>query len=104
MGLPERQNQDVFRVRNGCDFLFESTYPTPMMVIVRPREVYRHRLLDEVRIVEPEIPVTAFTDSFGNVVWRCAAPVGSLHLRYDCLVEVPATPDPFLPALPKPAI
>ena len=95
---------DFLRVRVGCDFLYESAYPTPMMLIVRPKDWHRHRLLDEVREVEPDIPIEEYIDSFGNHVWRLVAPPGTLHLRYDARVEVPSTPDPVLPGLPKTAI
>ncbi|MBA3946196.1 MAG: transglutaminase family protein [Herpetosiphonaceae bacterium] len=89
------------RVRVGCDFIYESEFPSPMMVIVRPKEWPGHQMIDEVRTVEPEIPLHEYVDSFGNHVWRFVAPVGTLHLRYDALVEVPTTGDPHLPGLPK---
>jgi transglutaminase-like putative cysteine protease len=96
--------RDDLRVRVGCEFLYESTFPTPMMVIVRSKEWHGQRVLDEVRAVEPTIPVHEYTDSFGNLVWRLVAPVGTLHLRYDALVAVPARPDPVMPGLAQTAI
>ncbi len=92
---------DTLRVRVGCDFVYESEFPTPMMLIVRPRQAYMHRLLDELRLIEPRIPMHEYVDSFGNHVWRLVAPEGALHVRYDALVEVPPTPDPVMPGLPK---
>ncbi len=100
MTNPE-QPPDRFRVRIGCEFLYESDFPTPMLVLVRPTEWHRHRVLDEVRTVAPDVPIHDYTDSFGNNVWRLTAPAGRLHLRYDAVAEVPRDPDPVLPDLPK---
>lgn len=94
----------MLRVRVGCDFVYDSEYPTPMMLIVRPKEWHGHRLLAETRQVEPNIPLREYVDSFGNHVWRLEAPAGSLRIRYDALFEAPPTPDPLLPDLPKTAI
>src|SRR5437870_2788876 len=88
------------RVRIGCDMTWESPAPTPMLVIVRPRERDTHRLLDEVRAVTPALPVREFVDPFGNHVWRLTAPPGALRLCYDALAEVPPAPDPVVPDLP----
>ena len=96
--------RDDLRVRVGCEFLYESTFPTAMMVIVRPKEWHGQRVLDEVRAVEPNVPVHEYTDSFGNLVWRLVAPVGTLHLRYDALMAVPPHPDPVVPGLRQTAI
>ena len=104
MSQAQHQPLKYLRVRVGCDFLYESAFPTPMMLIVRPREADGHRLLDELRVLEPRIPLQEYVDSFGNHVWRLVAPEGRLHVRYDALVEVPAAPDPVLPGLPKTAI
>ena len=100
----QQPDVDALRVRVGCDFLYESDFPTPMMLIVRPRQAYQHRLLDELQLIEPHIPVHEYIDSFGNPVWRLVAPEGQLHVRYDALVEVPPAPDPVLPGLPKTAV
>lgn len=88
------------RVRIGCEIVYQSSDPTPMVLIVRPRDRDGHRLLDEARRVIPPIPIHDFTDSFGNHVWRLTAPVGSLRLHYDALAEVPPVPDPVLADLP----
>lgn len=95
------QSMRQLRVRVGCDFLYESSFPTPILAIVRPKDYHTHRLVDEHTVVEPWIPLHTYVDSFGNHVWRLVAPVGQLRLRYDALAEVPAEPDPVHPGLPK---
>jgi transglutaminase-like putative cysteine protease len=100
--MSQQQPQaDALRVRVGCEFLYESQFPTPMMLIVRPRPSYGHRLLDELRLIEPRVPVHVYIDGFGNEVWRLLAPEGRLRVRYDALAEVPPAPDPVLPGLRK---
>jgi transglutaminase-like putative cysteine protease len=88
-------------VRVGCDFIYESAFETPMMLIVRPRDSYWHTLVDEHRILEPNIPVQEYIDGFGNHVWRLIAPQGQLRIRYDALAHVPSDLDPYLPDLPR---
>lgn len=87
-------------VRIGCDFTYDSSFPTPTVFIVRPRERDTHTLLNEVRIVTPQIPVHEYIDSFGNHCWRLTTPQGQMRIYYDALAEVPPTPDPFLADLP----
>lgn len=72
-----------------------------MIFVVRPCEYDRHRLLDEVRRVTPDIPITDYIDQFGNCLWRLVAPVGRLEVHYAALVMVPPTPDLVLPDLPQ---
>ena len=91
----------MLRVRVGCELLYESPYPTPMMILVRPRDWHGHRLLEEHRGVNPEVPIREYLDSFGNHVWRLVAPVGRLQLHYTAIAEVPPTPDPKHPGMPK---
>jgi transglutaminase-like putative cysteine protease len=80
-------------VRVGCEFLIESSAPTPTACIVRPRSRDRHVLLEERRTVSPDIAIHIYVDSFGNHVWRWTAPEGVMRIRYDAIVEVPPTPD-----------
>jgi transglutaminase-like putative cysteine protease len=98
---PQQAAGTALRVRVGCDFTYTSVYPTPMMLIVKPKDWAHHHVLDEYRLIEPGIPVRDYVDSFGNHVWRLTAPVGELHIRYDAVVEVPATGDPVYPDLPR---
>src|SRR5438132_741090 len=90
----------TMRVRIGCEFTYELPGPMAMLFIVRPRERDLHRLLDETRRIEPEVPIHDFVDAFGNHIWRLTAPAGELRLRYDALAAVPPTPDPICAHLP----
>jgi transglutaminase-like putative cysteine protease len=75
-----------------------------MIFIVRPNSYDRHRVVNETYRIQPEVPVEDYLDHFGNRAWRLVAPVGSLTVDYDAIVEVPSTPDLVLPDLPQVAI
>jgi len=87
------------RVHVGCRIVYESTFPTPMMLVVRPPQEYNHRLIEEQQTINPDIPLKEYIDSFGNLIWRLVAPLGALEITYAAIAEVPPTPDPTLPAL-----
>jgi transglutaminase-like putative cysteine protease len=89
------------RIKIGCDFLYESEFSTPMMMLVRPSTWHGHRIVEEFRQFEPSIPVREYVDRFGNFVWRFTVPSGSLRIIYDALAEVPPTADPVFPRLAK---
>lgn len=88
-------------VHVGCRIVYESTFPTPMMLVIRPPQEYHHRLVEEQRIFSPSVPVHEYSDGFGNQIWRLMAPVGALEIVYDAIAQVSPTPDPQLPALVK---
>ncbi|HEU5099399.1 MAG TPA: transglutaminase family protein [Roseiflexaceae bacterium] len=88
------------RVRVGCEFVIESSAPTPTASIVRPRDRDWHTLLEERRTVSPDVSVQSYIDGFGNHAWRWNAPQGSMRIRYDALADVPEAPDPVLADLP----
>src|SRR5215210_5835831 len=88
------------QVKLGCEFVYEATQPTPMTLLVRPRDRANHILLHDKRVITPDIPVHDFTDFYGNHLWRLTAPPGQLRIYYDALAQVPPTPDPALYDLP----
>jgi len=88
-------------VRVGCRIVYESQYPTPTMLVVRPTHDDQHRLVEERRVLDPIVPLDEYTDSFGNRIWRLVMPVGPLKIEYDTIVDVSPDPDPILPHLLK---
>src|SRR5215213_9669772 len=87
------------RARVGCEFEYESDFPTHMVVLVRVRPDDPHSIVYEGRWLEPNTHLHEYTDSFGNQCWRFTAPGGKFTLRYDAVVEFEAAPDPVLPDL-----
>lgn len=97
--VSEWLSNDTLRVRIGCDLLFSSPAPTPVLLQVRPADTGTHRITDEQRLFTPETAFRHYRDSAGNTVWRVLAPSGPFQVHYDAIVEVPAKPDPVLPDL-----
>jgi transglutaminase-like putative cysteine protease len=89
------------RVRIGCSVVYENLYPTPLLMVLRPRPTYHHRVVEETWSSDPAVPLHQYIDGFGNYIWRLTAPVGAFQMAYDAIAEVPPTPDPVLPDLPK---
>lgn len=77
-------------VRVGYEIVFDIPAPVPMLLLLYtlPDRAADLRQPDRLR-VEPEIPVTDFTDGFGNRSARILAPAGRLRLCNDFIVEDP---------------
>jgi transglutaminase-like putative cysteine protease len=85
------------RIRVGCEFVWETTAPVPMLMLVRPRADADHITVYESRWSDPQLPIHEYTDLYGNNCWRFVAPTGISAIRYDAVVEIPETPDPVVP-------
>lgn len=91
----------TLRTRVGCDVLYDVDHPTPLVFVVEAQQAAAQRVLHAISLTEPFVPIERLHDFYGNVVWRLVAPPGTLRLRYDAIVQVPAPPDPVMPDLPK---
>ena len=81
----------LVRVRIGCEFEYEAAERTPSLWQVRPRPDGDHCIVTEAW--EPPAPARIYLDAFGNACDRLTLPTGRSVLRYDAVVEVPATAD-----------
>ena len=90
-------------VRVGCSIVYESSYPTPMLLVLSPPQTYNHnhRIIEEQRTLNPAVPLSEYIDVFGNQIWRTLAPIGRLQIDYDAIAEVIPSADPVLMHLPK---
>lgn len=81
-------------IRLGYDIQFQIPAPVPMIALlnVHPSRVSDLREPDVLQ-VEPEIPVTPYSDSFGNICTRFVAPEGLLRLHTSTLIEDSGQPD-----------
>src|SRR2546430_10761958 len=81
-------------IKIGFDIQFEVPAPTPMILMLY---VHPSRQADlrapEVIAVEPDIPLTDFTDLYGNRCARLLAPPGNIHLSLETFIEDSGTPD-----------
>lgn len=85
------------RIRVGCEFVWETTAPVPMLMLVKPRADADHLAVYESTWSDPQLSIHEYKDLFGNNCWRFVAPEGTSAVRYDAVVEIPETPDPVVP-------
>lgn len=89
-------------IKIGFDIEFELPGATPMilMLYVHPSRQKDLRSEEKIR-VEPDIPLTDFTDLYGNRCARILAPAGNLRLSLDALIEDSGLPDEQRPEAPQ---
>lgn len=85
------------RIRVGCEFVWETVAPVPMLMLVKPRADADHLAVYESTWSDPQLAIHEYRDLFGNNCWRFVAPEGTSAVRYDAVVEIPETPDPVVP-------
>lgn len=85
------------RIRVGCEFEYESSASTPMLMLVRAHPDDEHHTLYESRWTDPSVAIREYVDGFLNRCWRLTAPPGVLRIRYDALVDISGEPDPVVP-------
>lgn len=69
----------------GCELTLKVHTDTPLVAMLRPRR--GQQVLHESFILSRPLPVTQFTDSFGNICQRITAPQGALNIRSTMRVE-----------------
>jgi hypothetical protein len=75
-------------IKIGFDIEFELAGPTPMILMLYVHPSRQNDLRSEEKIlVEPEVPLTDFTDLYGNRCARILAPAGNLRLSLNALIE-----------------
>ena len=85
-------------IRLGYDIQFELPAPVAMVTLLN---VHHSRVADlrepDILRVNPGVPVHSYTDSFGNLCCRFAAPPGHLRLYNSTLIEDSGKPDEVNP-------
>lgn len=92
-GIPGSTGDAMMRVRVGCEFQYESEWPTPGVVLVHARDDDAHRIVREAWETAPDLPSHGYKDLYNNRCQRLTLPVGPFMLRYDAAVEIAGTPD-----------
>lgn len=90
------------RLEAGCQLSFEGSTPTPLILMLRPRSGLGQWVLREEYILEPEVSVVEYTDSYGNLCQRLIAPAGKFRIHTAACVETADEIDtcpgaPFVP-------
>lgn len=80
-------------LRVGCDLEMEFELASPMLLLLRPRSDARQWVARDRYAVWPAMPVTEYTDMYGNLCQRLLAPPGTFRVEVRSDVQVPAGVD-----------
>jgi len=81
-------------IRVGYDIMFEHPAPTPIIAMLYLHPSRRSSIRrDEYLLVEPQVQVSEYLDSFGNRCGRLIAPAGPVRFWNDAVVEDSGQPD-----------
>ncbi len=86
----------------GCRLSFQAIAPTPLILMLRPRSGFGQWVMKEEYLLNPQVPVVEYTDSYGNLCQRLVVPEGSLDASITVRVETSDQIDvepgaPFVP-------
>ncbi len=74
----------------GCTIELSALWPTPAVLMLRPRSGESQWVLSERYTFEPEVPMSEYTDGYGNLCQRVVVPVSASG---PVTVQVEATVD-----------
>lgn len=80
-------------VRVGCHLVYETSAPTPVLFVLKPRLEGRVLVLQEKLSFGIGLPSYEFQDSHGNITYRSLLMPGRNEIRHDALVAVASHPD-----------
>ncbi len=80
-------------VRVGCSIAYETSVPTPVLFVLKPRLEGRVLVIQENLSFGIGLPSYEFQDSHGNITYRSMLMPGRNEIRHDALVAVSSLPD-----------
>ena len=80
-------------VRVGCHLAYETTVPTPVLFVLKPRLEGKVLVMQERLSFGIGLPSYEFQDSHGNITYRSTLMPGRNEIRHDALVAVSSLPD-----------
>jgi transglutaminase-like putative cysteine protease len=80
-------------VRVGCHLAYQTTVPTPVLFVLRPRLEGRVLVMQEKLSFGIGQPSYEFQDSHGNIAYRSMLMPGRNEILHDALVAVSSLPD-----------
>ena len=81
-------------IRTGFDIVFEYRAPTPVLAMLYPHPSLQASVRGgEMLVVDPQVRIDDYADTFGNRCARLMAKAGRMRFRSDCLVEASGEPD-----------
>jgi transglutaminase-like putative cysteine protease len=85
-------------IRVGLELVYDATDPTPITLLVQPRNGPWQQIQFEQLRIGLNLPVWAYDDTHGNFVHRFVLPPGRTVVSHDALVAVPSVFDNYAPA------
>jgi transglutaminase-like putative cysteine protease len=83
------------QIRIGYEIVYDCPQPTPMILTLNAHYSRAQDLIiADTMVTSPQVPITAYRDSFGNWCSRIVAPQGRLKLTTDALIRDTGLPDP----------
>lgn len=76
-------------LETSCELTFEIPAPTTFVLMLRPRSGTHQWIIKEEYQLQPTIPVSEFTDLYGNLCQRLVAPDGPFAINTSARVMVP---------------
>jgi transglutaminase-like putative cysteine protease len=76
-----------------CRLSLEATSPVPVIFMLRPRSGWGQWVMREEYVIEPHVPMSEYTDDFGNLCQRVVLPTGPFSLEASCTVDTSDTID-----------
>src|ERR1700744_2910217 len=80
-------------VRVGCNLTYETTVPTPVLFVLRPRLEGKVLVMQEKLSFGIGLPSFEFQDSHGNIPYRSTLMPGRNEIRHDAVVAVSSLPE-----------
>src|SRR6478736_3401951 len=80
-------------VRVGCSLVYETTVPTPVLFVLRPRLEGKVLVTQEKLSFGIGLPSYEFQDTHGNITYRSMLMPGRNEIQHDALVAVSSLPD-----------
>lgn len=80
-------------VRVGCHIAYQTTVPTPVLFVLKPRLEGRVLVMQEKLSFGIGHPSYEFQDSHGNITYRSMFMPGNNEIHHDALVAVSSLPD-----------
>ena len=82
-------------VRVGCNLAYDTTVPTPVLFVLKPRLEGRVLVMQERLSFGIGLPSYEFQDSHGNITYRSTLMPGRNEVRHDALVAVSSLPESY---------
>ncbi|HMA98901.1 MAG TPA: transglutaminase family protein, partial [Wenzhouxiangella sp.] len=76
-------------LETSCELTFDIPAPTTFVLMLRPRSGAHQWIIREEYRLRPSVPVSEFTDLYGNLCQRLVAPVGPFAINTAARIMVP---------------